>query len=71
MTTRTLTVSRLCPTSLYIPEFSCMPSTRYYPPVPFLRLSGKWLEAAGFEIGSKVRVQVEGDRLVVERADGL
>ena len=71
MTTRTLTVSKLCPTSLYIPEFSCTPSTRYYQPVPFLRLSGKWLEAAGFEIGSKVRVVVEGDRLVVERADGV
>lgn len=71
MTTRTLTVSRLCPTSLYIPEFSSTPSTRYYRPVPFLRLSGQWLEAAGFEIGAKVRVVVEGDRLVVERADGL
>lgn len=32
---------------------------RYRPrQVPFLRLSGDWLQAAGFTIGQKARVQV-------------
>ena len=28
--------------------------------VPFLRLSGDWLQAAGFTVGQKARVQVTG-----------
>lgn len=71
MNSRTLTVSRLYPTSSYTAKYRSLPRTREHSPVPFLRLSDKWLEAEGFEIGSKVRVSVEGDRLVVERADGL
>lgn len=33
--------------------------------VPYLRLSGRWLEEAGFTIGSSVAVHVEGGRLVL------
>jgi toxic protein SymE len=33
---------------------------------PFLRLSGKWLEKAGFTPGAKVRVDVSYGRLVIE-----
>lgn len=33
--------------------------------VPFLRMNGKWLEKAGFSVGSKVRVEVEEGRLVL------
>lgn len=33
--------------------------------VPFLRMNGKWLAKAGFQIGSKVRVEVEEGRLVL------
>jgi hypothetical protein len=33
--------------------------------VPFIRLRGRWLEQAGFEIGDKVKVEVEAGRLVI------
>jgi Toxin SymE, type I toxin-antitoxin system len=35
-------------------------------PMPFLRLQGRWLDRAGFAVGSDVRVQVEAGRLVIE-----
>ncbi len=35
-------------------------------PIPFLRLRGRWLDAAGFAIGSDVRVEVSAGRLVIE-----
>ncbi len=34
--------------------------------MPYLRLLGRWLEAAGFPVGSHVRVQVEPQRLILE-----
>ena len=34
--------------------------------MPFVRLSGRWLERAGFGIGTAVRVQVSRGRLVLE-----
>lgn len=39
-------------------------------PMPFLRLRGRWLDAAGFPIGANVRVEVSAGRLVVEVVDG-
>jgi hypothetical protein len=42
---------------------------RPLPPMPFLRLQGRWLDRAGFAIGSDVRVQVEYGRLVLEVID--
>jgi len=35
-------------------------------PAPFLRLKGRWLDRAGFPIGSKVRVEVSQGRLIIE-----
>lgn len=45
--------------------------TRYLPiaPMPFLRLQGRWLDAAGFAIGANVRVEVAAGRLVLEVID--
>ena len=37
--------------------------------VPFLRLSGRWLERAGFAIGRRVRVEVNERRLMIEPVD--
>ncbi len=34
--------------------------------VPFIRCSGKWLEAAGFHPGNKVTVRVENGALIIE-----
>jgi hypothetical protein len=34
--------------------------------MPFVRLSGRWLDRAGFAIGTAVRVQVSRGRLVLE-----
>ncbi len=39
------------------------------PDVPFLRLSGRWLEHAGFAIGRSVKVEVSEGRLLIEPAD--
>ena len=36
------------------------------PPVPFLRLQGRWLHRAGFAIGTPLRVLVTPGRLVLE-----
>ena len=42
-------------------------SSRYIS-VPYLPLSGKWLEQAGFEIGSKVQVEVKDGQLVIKKS---
>jgi hypothetical protein len=39
------------------------------PPMPFLRLQGRWLDRAGFAIGADVHVRVEPGRLVLEVID--
>jgi hypothetical protein len=39
------------------------------PDVPYLRLSGRWLERAGFLIGRSVKVEVSEGRLLIERID--
>lgn len=38
------------------------------PPAPWIRLSGRWLEEAGFEISGRIRVEVERGRLVITPA---
>ncbi|WP_434107949.1 SymE family type I addiction module toxin [Paraburkholderia caffeinilytica] len=38
------------------------------PPAPWIRLSGRWLEEAGFEINGRIRVMVERRRLVITPA---
>lgn len=35
-------------------------------PVPWIQLKGYWLNAAGFAIGTPVRVDVQDGRLVIE-----
>jgi toxic protein SymE len=37
--------------------------------VPYLRLRGRWLKDAGFEIGRSVRVDVSEGRLTIEPVD--
>lgn len=36
------------------------------PSMPYLRLQGRWLDRAGFRIGTRVRVEVSERRLIVE-----
>ena len=36
------------------------------PRMPFVRLAGRWLDRAGFAIGTAVRVRVSPGRLVIE-----
>ena len=38
--------------------------------VPWLQLKGRWLDAAGFAIGAKVRVRVRPGRLVLTVEEG-
>jgi hypothetical protein len=35
-------------------------------PIPSLRLRGRWLKQAGFDIGARVQVSVAAGKLVVE-----
>jgi len=44
-----------------VTERSC--PARNPPPMPYLRLLGRWLERAGFTVGEKVRVTVAASRL--------
>ena len=50
------------------PAESIVPLQRL-PPLPFLRLQGRWLDRAGFAVGADVREQVEPGRLVIEVID--
>jgi len=34
--------------------------------VPYIRISGKWLNEAGFDIGQKFTVQHDGGRLILK-----
>lgn len=52
---KTLTVSKLFRPLRWKEQF-----------VPFLRCSGKWMEAAGFHPGTKVTVRVENGALIIE-----
>ncbi len=38
-------------------------------PKPYVRLLGRWLDEAGFAIGSDIRVEVSAGRLVLEVVD--
>ena len=42
---------------------------RPLPPIPFLRLRGRWLDQAGFTIGATVRVAVAPGLLALEVID--
>lgn len=61
MQQRRLTVSRHYPDSRAACS-RCLPPA----PMPFLRLQGRWLDQAGFAIGTNVRVEVAAGRLVLE-----
>lgn len=40
--------------------------THTEPPLyPWIKLSGRWLELAGFEAGQRVRIEVHNGRLVI------
>ncbi len=39
-----------------------------YNPVPFIRLQGKWLVELGFDIGDKIVVECQDERLVITKA---
>jgi hypothetical protein len=45
-------------------RLACLRNTRLRP-APKIRLVGRWLEAAGFQIGAQVEVEVSQGRLVV------
>jgi toxic protein SymE len=69
VTQRILTVSsqrRPRPMKVLGPE-----NYRFYndlPPAPWIRLSGRWLEEAGFEIGERIRVDIQRGTLLITLA---
>lgn len=51
-------------------------SSIYYPcresitaPLPFIRISGLWLNQAGFHVGDRISVQVRKARLTIIKVD--
>jgi len=40
-------------------------------PLPLLRVQGRWLGRAGFPIGTKVRVLVSPERLIIEAVEKI
>jgi len=59
---RAVNERRVTVSSLQLPNVNLPADLRS---VPFVRLTGRWLESVGFTIGGKVRVRVEGRRLVL------
>ena len=37
--------------------------------VPFIRLRGRWLETAGFEIGDDVKIEIRDHQLILTKVD--
>ena len=64
--TRFLTVGYAPQRARYGGHFMPLPGIKIAPPLPQLRMQGKWLQRAGFEIGTVVKVRVARGRLVVE-----
>jgi hypothetical protein len=58
--------SRRLTVSYTHPESRAVRARELLPPMPFLRLQGRWLDEAGFTIGANVRVTGSAGRLVVE-----
>lgn len=58
--------SRRLTVSYTHPERRVVRVRELLPPMPFLRLRGRWLDQAGFAIGANVRVEVSSGRLVLE-----
>jgi hypothetical protein len=55
----------------YTPTKDAPPGTSNRPvTVPWIQMRGRWLDAAGFAIGAKVRVQVKPGRLVLTVVKG-
>lgn len=64
MATRHITISRLYRDNLHDGRRT---STSV---LPTLRLTGRWLEQAGFHPGEKVKILVENGRLVITSSKG-
>lgn len=47
----------------------CTQSGYQYKDTATIILKGAWLETLGFELGTPIRVEYEGGRLVITRAD--
>jgi hypothetical protein len=63
---RFLTVRDYTPTNTSLEAFHLRLGRPPRAPAPSLRLQGRWLDQAGFAIGSKVRVDALPGRLVIE-----
>jgi hypothetical protein len=63
-TEKWLTVGKLY--YYYTPTKETPPATSNLPvTVPWIQMRGRWLQAAGFAIGAKVRVRIRPGRLVL------
>jgi toxic protein SymE len=66
VTQRILTISsqrRPRPRKVFEPAYRKLKGD--LPPAPWIRLSGRWLEQAGFTINGKIRVEIDRGKLVI------
>ncbi|RAJ76680.1 toxic protein SymE [Chitinophaga dinghuensis] len=46
-------------------HYKSVPRDTYYKSVPWLNLSGVWLEKVGFDIGDNYQIEVKNNSLVI------
>ncbi len=46
-------------------KYRPMENGRYYKEVPWLTISGVWLEQAGFNAGQHVEIKIENNQLII------
>jgi toxic protein SymE len=54
-----------CIRTLKISELPCSSSRLKYSPSPFIRIGGRWVEKAGFQIGQSVQVVTIKDMILI------
>lgn len=46
-------------------KYRPMENGRYHKEVPWLTISGVWLEQAGFKVGQQVEINIEHNQLII------
>ena len=49
-------------------QYSTRYNDRRYSEVPKIQMEGKWLEAIGFSVGDKIRVEYDDGRIIIRTA---
>ncbi|MBV7532858.1 SymE family type I addiction module toxin [Chitinophaga sp. sic0106] len=50
-------------------HYKSVPRDTYYRKVPWLNLSGVWLEKLGFDVGDNIKIEIQQNSLVITVAE--